>query len=91
MAPKSYGLLTKDDCVIRIKGVTTKELNYAQLKQKFYESDKIEIGNQLNIKRSDLVLTQDYISKKISFSGSTKRNFNVEKTHTTPFSILPGI
>lgn len=86
IAPKTYGLKKGND-IVRIKGISTKEINFAELKEKFYNEDEIVFKDQLNFRKADFNLKQFYIEKKVSISKYDKRLFSPDKKSTTPLSV----
>ncbi len=84
ISPKTYGLMYNDKEEIKIKGVTTPEIDFKNLKKKFYENSSISFSEQLIFSKYDFNLKQLYIEKNISLSAYDKRIFSKNKKETFP-------
>lgn len=94
IAPKTYGLKSKTEEVVKIKGVnlSKSEINFDFLKNKFYNNEKIVVDNQLVFKRSKFLLKQENIFKELWLGEYDKRVFSFDKKETTPITInIPDI
>lgn len=87
IAPKTYAIKTNDKEIVKIKGIGVKEINFEELKKKFYNNEFITFHNQLNFYKSNYILKQHYTDKKIDTSSYNKRKFSEDKSDSAPFTI----
>jgi hypothetical protein len=57
------------------------------LEKKFYEKEKILFLEQLNIKKANFSLKQEYLNKNLNLESYDKRIFIKNNKSTTPLTI----
>ena len=86
-SPKSYALLDDIEETIKIKGISFKDVNFYEFKNKFYNNENIDFDYQkINIKKN-FILNQKIISKVVNFNFYSKRIFSEDKKTTSPLII----
>lgn len=71
VSPKTYAIKTKEGTeTIKIKGVTTEEINFKDLKEKFYKNENI-IAYKRSIKREENTLKFKTQTQRLSINLST--------------------
>ena len=84
-APKVYALKgAGGEDEIKIKGVSVKDVEYAQFKDAFYNNESICFENQLIFNKANFDLRQTYIRKSIPLFLYDKRRFILNKSSTQP-------
>jgi hypothetical protein len=86
IAPKTYGLRNEND-LMKIKGITLKNISFDDLKKKFYNNDDLFFKSQLVFKKTEFDLRQSYITKHIFIDKYDKRKFNKNKKFTEPLNV----
>jgi hypothetical protein len=87
IAPKTYALKSKEQEIIKIKGISEKNIDFYEIKNRFYNNEDIMFTNQLNFRKSDFKLRQYYIEKNINMSSYDKRKFINNKKETESLNI----
>lgn len=88
IAPKTYAYKHNNIETIKIKGISTKNIKFNEIKHKFYESNQnITFENQLFFKKKNFDIRQLYINKNIKLDEYSKRTFINDKKDTTPLTI----
>jgi hypothetical protein len=90
--PKFYIYIDeKGEEVIKIKGISNNEYSFDFIKKKFYNNDSTIIyKDQLNFKKENYDIKQEYITKLVSLNSYDKRIFSLDKKKTTPI-FLPTL
>lgn len=83
IAPKTYALKSKKE-EIKLKGISTKNIKFEEIKKNFYEERDIIFKDQLTFNKFNFILKQNYNSKKISINDYDKRTFINNKSSTKP-------
>lgn len=86
-SPKSYALLNDKEEIIKIKGISTKEINFNSFKEKFYSNQSFNFDYQKINAKKNFILNQKSITKTINFSNYEKRIFSFDKKSTSPLII----
>lgn len=84
-SPKTYGIRAEHS-IIKIKGISKKNVNYDNLKEDFFLSRDLVFKDQLNFRKYDFNMKQFYSEKKICLSTYDKRIFINNKTETLPIA-----
>lgn len=86
-APKSYALKKyNNEEIIKIKGISFKEINFDEFKEKFYQEKEIDFSYQKIQTKKSFILNQKNTSKKINFGKYDKRIFSNDKKSTFPLN-----
>jgi hypothetical protein len=79
-------LISKKKEVVKIKGFDSKEIDFRELKKKFYGSENsIEFNDNFFISKKNMNLQYLNIKKKLFLLNYTKRKFINNKKETLPF------
>lgn len=84
MCPKTYAVKKENTEIIKIKGVSVKNIKMDQLKKNFYEDSFSIFSDQLIFNKRNFTLEQLYINKRIAFNNYDKRCFIDNKKNTKP-------
>lgn len=85
ISSKSYALILKDKSeIIKIKGINTNELNYWDLKKKFFENENYIKLKNTQFSKKNFFLENLLISKEINIQNYDKRIFIDNKINTKP-------
>lgn len=85
--PKTYAIKFKDHYVIKIKGMSYKELDYDYLKRCFYNKDEfLKVSNTRLIRSGGSYMIEDY-DYKIALQDYNKREWIDDKKNTKPICI----
>lgn len=85
IAPKTYGYITDQYEIIKIKGFNNKSIKYETLKKKFYEeNNSITIKEEFKLYKKDMVLKKEKETKKLNLFSYDKRIFTENKKETKP-------
>jgi len=90
ISPKTYGIVykKKEKESIKIKGYNSSNIDFINLKKKFYENKDIEVNDFFYIKKSDFSLKNFIINKKYWISKYDKRIFLYNKKETRALNFL---
>lgn len=84
-SPKSYALKKfNNEEIIKIKGISSKDLSFEMFKKSFYEDSELNFENQNLMSKKDLFLEYKKKSKHVNFSNYDKREFSNDKKNTLP-------
>lgn len=87
ISPKTYATKNQKE-VIKIKGISYKNINFDELKTKFYNAENICFNDQLIFRKTNFDLKQLYINKFIFVDNYDKRKFINNKKDTEPLIIF---
>lgn len=87
ISPKTYSITNEKETIIKIKGISNKEISINSLKKKFYENSSIIFDEQLSFLKHNFNLRQIYLKKEISLADYDKRLFEKNKKITKPIII----
>lgn len=82
--PKTYGIVLKDNAhIIKIKGVSVKELNVTDLKKAFYERRGSITLSSEHILTKDVKVTQVFQTKEVRLDSYDKRLWGADLKSTS--------
>jgi hypothetical protein len=85
ISSKSYALKFKDNTeIIKIKGINTIDINYNELKEKFFNNESFFKLNNNQFSKKNFSLENIIISKEINLQNYDKRIFISKKFDTKP-------
>lgn len=85
ISSKFYGCKNKNKSFIKIKGLHKKDLNFDDIKEKFYKNDtNLFFKDELQFNKKEFYLKQKYIEKTIGLNMYNKRIFDNNKKNTSP-------
>lgn len=87
ISPKTYATKNYKE-IIKIKGISYKNISFNELKTKFYNAENICFNDQLIFKKTNFNLKQLYINKFIFVDNYDKRKFINNKEDTEPLTIF---
>ena len=85
LTSKTYALVSKKKEIVKIKGFDSKEVDFRELKKKFYNNeDSLEFNDNFFISKKNMNLQYLNIKKKLFLLNYTKRKFINNKKETLP-------
>jgi hypothetical protein len=84
IAPKTYGLKTNDNEIIKIKGIQNSNISLSELKFKFYSNESILFQDEFNSYKTNFSLNRFCVNKEIFLHNYDKRIFLNNKKSTIP-------
>lgn len=85
-APKTYCVKNNHEFILKIKGISVKNITLEELKIKFYNNLNITFDSQKINAKKDFILKQKNIEKNINLSVYDKRIFSKDKKNTEPIT-----
>lgn len=85
-SPKSYSVKNKDIEIVKIKGVSYKDISLNDLKYFFLNNKKILFNTQKINYKKDFMMINKNIEKEISFTDYDKRDFYDFKRRSKPLT-----
>lgn len=85
VSPKTYGIIYQNNKqIIKMKGYNKKDIDFYDLKKKFYDNEDIEFENLTFLRKCDFNLQNINIKKKFNLNNYDKRIFIDNKKETIP-------
>jgi hypothetical protein len=86
IAPKTYAYTTETGTIIKIKGASTQNVTFNEIKNAFYDNQPfVRIPDLLTVYKHNFILTSDLKSKNFALNFYDKRKFINNKKSTEPF------
>jgi hypothetical protein len=86
IAPKTYAYITNNKTIVKIKGASTQNIVFNDLKNAFYNNeDLIHIQNLSITHKHNFILSSESKSKYFALNLYDKRKFIDKKQNTEPF------
>lgn len=82
--PKTYAILYENREIVKIKGLSIKDISFNEIKDKFLNNQKIKINDYRYIRKTPFSLIEFNILKEFELNNYDKRKFFKKKITTRP-------